>query len=158
MATPRPRALIVDDEPDIRELLVITLERMNIEVVTASDLASALRELRADSFELCLTDMKLPDGSGMEVLEWIQTHRPQLPVAMITAHGNVESAVKALKLGAFDFISKPLDLIALRKLIAATLKLSEAPSESTIQLPQVKLLGRSKIMDQLREMIERVAR
>lgn len=158
MATSRPRALIVDDEPDIRELLVITLERMNIGVVTAANLASALRELRADAFELCLTDMKLPDGSGMEVLEWIQTHRPQLPVAMITAHGNVESAVRALKLGAFDFISKPLDLIALRKLIAATLKLSEAPSESTIQLPQVKLLGRSKIMDQLREMIERVAR
>ncbi|MET0660864.1 MAG: sigma-54 dependent transcriptional regulator [Steroidobacteraceae bacterium] len=158
MATSRPRALIVDDEPDIRELLVITLERMNIEVVTSANLASALRELRADAFELCLTDMRLPDGSGMEVLEWIQTHRPQLPVAMITAHGNVESAVRALKLGAFDFISKPLDLIALRKLIAATLKLSEAPSESTIQLPQVKLLGRSKIMDQLREMIERVAR
>ena len=158
MSKPRPRALIVDDEPDIRELLVITLERMNIEVVAAPTLADALRELRADAFELCLTDMKLPDGSGMEVLEWIQKHRPQLPVAMITAHGNVESAVRALKLGAFDFISKPLDLTALRKLIAATLKLSEAPHESTIQLPQVKLLGRSKVMDQLREMIERVAR
>ena len=158
MSKPRPRALIVDDEPDIRELLVITLERMNSEVVAAPTLADALRELRADAFELCLTDMKLPDGSGMEVLEWIQKHRPQLPVAMITAHGNVESAVRALKLGAFDFISKPLDLTALRKLIAATLKLSEAPHESTIQLPQVKLLGRSKVMDQLREMIERVAR
>jgi two-component system response regulator PilR (NtrC family) len=158
MASPRPRALIVDDEPDIRELLVITLERMNIEVVTAANLAAALRELRAGAFELCLTDMKLPDGSGMEVLEWIQAHRPQLPVAMITAHGNIESAVRALKLGAFDFITKPLDLAALRKLIAATLKLSEAPHESTIQLPQVKLLGRSKVMDQLREMIERVAR
>ncbi len=101
--------------------------------------------------------MKLPDGDGLDIVEWIQTHKPQTPVAVITAHGNVETAVRALKLGAFDFISKPLDVAALRKLIAATLKLGES-SESTLQLPQVKLLGRSRAMEQLREMIERVAR
>lgn len=153
----KPRALVVDDEPDIRELLSITLERMNLEVIAADTIATATRELRATTFDLCLTDMRLPDGDGLSLVEWIQSHKPQTPVAVITAHGNVESAVRALKLGAFDFISKPLDVAALRKLITATLKLGES-SESTIQLPQVKLLGRSRAMEQLREMIERVAR
>jgi two-component system response regulator PilR (NtrC family) len=151
------RALVVDDEPDIRELLEITLERMNVDVVTSGDVASATRELRAGNFDLCFTDMRLPDGDGLSLVEWIQTHKPQTPVAVITAHGNVETAVRALKLGAFDFISKPLDLNALRKLISATLKLGEG-SENTSQLPRVKLLGRSGAMDQLRELIERVAR
>lgn len=153
----KPRALVIDDEPDIRELLGITLERMNLEVTTADTISAGTRELRANTFDLCLTDMKLPDGNGLDVVEWIQAHKPQTPVAVITAHGNVETAVRALKLGAFDFISKPLDVVALRKLISATLKLGES-SESTIQLPQVKLLGHSRTMEQLREMIERVAR
>jgi len=153
----KPRALVVDDEPDIRELLSITLERMNLEVVAADTIAAATRELRAMPFDLCLTDMRLPDGDGLSLVEWINSHKPQTPVAVITAHGNVESAVRALKLGAFDFISKPLDVAALRKLITATLKLGES-SENTLQLPQVKLLGLSRAMEQLREMIERVAR
>ena len=152
------RALVVDDEPDIRELLEITLERMNIEVVSSGDIASATRELRNGTFDLCFTDMRLPDGDGLSLVEWLQKHKPQTPVAVITAHGNVETAVRALKLGAFDFISKPLDLNALRKLIAATLKLGEGSAENTAQLPQIKLLGRSRAMEQLREMIERVAR
>src|SRR5687768_13175386 len=130
---------------------------MNIEVVAAENVASATRELRAAAFDLCLTDMRLPDGDGLGLVEWIQSHKPHTPVAVITAHGNVESAVRALKLGAFDFISKPLDVAALRRLITATLKLGES-SENTLQLPQVKLLGRSRAMEQLREMIERVAR
>jgi two-component system response regulator PilR (NtrC family) len=153
----RPRALVIDDESDIRELLSITLERMQFDVISAGSCATALTELRDATFDLCLTDMKLPDGDGLGIVEWIQQNRPQLPVAVITAHGNVESAVRALKLGAFDFISKPLDLAALRKLIGATLKLSDT-LETTSQLPQVKLLGRSPVMQQLREMIEKVAR
>jgi two-component system response regulator PilR (NtrC family) len=153
----KPRALVVDDEPDIRELLGITLERMNLDVTTADTIGAATRELRGGAFDLCLTDMRLPDGDGLDIVEWIQMHKPQTPVAVITAHGNVETAVRALKLGAFDFISKPLDVAALRKLIAATLKLGGS-SESTLQLPQVKLLGGSRAMEQLREMIERVAR
>jgi two-component system response regulator PilR (NtrC family) len=153
----KPRALVVDDEPDIRELLGITLERMNLEVTSVDTVGAATRELRAGSFDLCLTDMRLPDGNGLDLVEWIQTHKPQIPVAVITAHGNVESAVRALKLGAFDFISKPLDVSALRKLIANTLKLGET-AEGSSQLPQIKLLGRSRAMAQLREMIERVAR
>jgi len=151
------RALVVDDEPDIRELLEITLERMSIEVVSCGDTASAIRELRNESFDLCFTDMRLPDGDGLGIVEWIQTHKPQIPVAVITAHGNVETAVRALKLGAFDFISKPLDLNALRKLIGATLKLGEG-GDRAAQLPQVRLLGQSHPMDQLRELIERVSR
>jgi two-component system response regulator PilR (NtrC family) len=153
----RPRALVIDDESDIRELLSITLERMQFDVISAGSCATAFTELRDATFDLCLTDMKLPDGDGLGIVEWIQQNRPQLPVAVITAHGNVESAVRALKLGAFDFISKPLDLAALRKLIGATLKLSDT-LETTSQLPQVKLLGRSPVMQQLREMIEKVAR
>ncbi len=152
-----PRALVVDDEPDIRELLGITLERMNFEVVTAADLTSARSSLRAGQFDLCLTDMKLPDGDGLSLVEWVQANRPQLPIAVITAHGNVESAVRALKLGAFDFISKPLDLAALRKLITATLKLTGNPEE-TAHLPRMRLLGNSSAMSQLREMIEKVSR
>ena len=153
----KPRALVVDDEPDIRELLQITLERMNLDVVVADTLTSAIRELRATHFDLCLTDMRLPDGDGLALVEWIQNHKPHTPVAVITAHGNVETAVRALKLGAFDFISKPLDVGALRKLIEATLKLGGS-SENTLELPQVKLFGRSRAMEQLRELIERVSR
>jgi len=154
-----PRALVIDDEPDIRELLGMTLERMDLEVTTADSLAAAIGALRSGTFSLCLTDMKLPDGDGLHIVDWIQKHKPQVPVAVITAHGNVETAVRALKLGAFDFISKPLDVAALRKLIAATLKLGENTNvENTIQLPQIKLLGQSQKMEQLRELIERVAR
>jgi two-component system response regulator PilR (NtrC family) len=154
---PSPRALVVDDEPDIRELLQITLERMNLDVVVAETIAAATRELRGAHFDLCLTDMKLPDGNGLSLVEWIQNHKPHTPVAVITAHGNVETAVRALKLGAFDFISKPLDINALRKLIQQTLKLGESTG-TTVELRQVKLLGRSRAMEQLREMIERVSR
>jgi two-component system, NtrC family, response regulator PilR len=151
------RALVVDDEPDIRELLGITLQRMSIDVTVAGDCATAQRELSASDFDLCLTDMRLPDGDGLRIVEWIQRHKPQIPVAVITAHGNVETAVRALKLGAFDFISKPLDLIALRKLIGATLKLGD-DLEATSQLPQARLVGSSAAMKQLREMIEKVSR
>src|SRR5512134_3011767 len=152
-----PRALIVDDEPDIRDLLSITLGRMQIEVSTAADYASAVKQLGGQKFDLVLTDMRLPDGDGLDLVEWIQTHRPGVPVAVITAHGNVEAAVRALKLGAFDFISKPLDLGALRKLITATLKLGESVEE-TSRRSTLTLLGDSKPMGELRQMIAKVAR
>jgi len=153
-----PRALIVDDEPDILDLLSITLGRMHIEVSTAPDYSSAVRQLGSGRFDLVLTDMRLPDGDGIDLVEWIQSHRPGVPVAVITAHGNVEAAVRALKLGAFDFISKPLDLGALRKLITATLKLGQDNIEETTRRSSLKLLGNSKPMQQLRQMIAKVAR
>jgi two-component system response regulator PilR (NtrC family) len=163
-ARTKPRALVIDDEPDIRDLLGITLGRMQIEVVTAGDQASALKALGAERFDLVLTDMRLPDGNGLDIVEWIQQHRPGVPVAVITAHGNVEAAVRALKLGAFDFISKPLDLAALRKLITATLKLRSTDGvdfdvTQPVQLPTgLRLMGQSKPMQQLQQMIAKVAR
>jgi two-component system response regulator PilR (NtrC family) len=153
----KPHALVVDDEPDIRELLAITLGRMNIDVETAGDHASAKKRLASEVYDLVLTDMRLPDGDGLDLVEWIQAHRPGVPVAVITAHGNVEAAVRALKLGAFDFLSKPLDLGALRKLIAATLRMSES-LEETGRRSTLKLLGTSKPMHELRQMIAKVAR
>jgi two-component system response regulator PilR (NtrC family) len=151
------KALIVDDEPDIRELLSITLGRMSLAVDAAGDYASAVKKLGGEKYDLVLTDMRLPDGDGLDLVEWIQLHRPGVPVAVITAHGNVEAAVRALKLGAFDFISKPLDLAALRKLITATLKLGEG-LEETGRRATLTLIGTSKPMQQLREMIAKVAR
>jgi len=156
---PQPLALVVDDEPDIRELLSITLGRMQIDVVTADNYASAIKHLGPERFDLVLTDMRLPDGDGLDLLEWIQQHRPGVPVAVITAHGNVEAAVRALKLGAFDFISKPLDLSSLRKLITATLKMRpDVANEETETRATLRLLGDSKPMKQLRQMIAKVAR
>lgn len=149
-----PTALIVDDEPDIRELLGITLERMDIAAQSCGDVASAKKLLAERDFQLCLTDMRLPDGNGLDLVDWMQSQGLRTPVAVITAHGNVESAVRALKSGAFDFISKPLDLAALRKIIGNALRLpvSEPPTGET------RLLGGSPAMEKLREMIARVAR
>jgi two-component system, NtrC family, response regulator PilR len=151
--------LVVDDEPDLLELVSLTLGRMSLRTRTASDLNGARRLLNTERFDLCLTDMRLPDGDGLDLVAWIQEHRPSVPVAVITAHGNVESAVRALKLGAFDFVSKPLDLRVLRKLVGSAIRLGAALGEdTTASLRGPRLLGSSGAMDQLREMITRVAR
>ena len=154
-----PVVLVVDDEPDLLELVSLTLSRMSLRTRTASDLGSARRLLKAERFDLCLTDMRLPDGDGLDLVAWIQEHRASVPVAVITAHGNVESAVRALKLGAFDFVSKPLDLGVLRKLVGSAIRLASAgEAEVTTTLRGPRLLGSSAAMEQLREMIARVAR
>lgn len=145
-------ALIVDDEPDICELLSLTLARMEVETKTAGDVAGARTLLEQHDFDICLTDMRLPDGNGLELVEWIQGNVPKLPVAVITAHGNVETAVQALKLGAFDFISKPLDLANLRNIVENALRVETAVKDDS------KLLGKSPKMQELRNMVERVAR
>ncbi|MGC1520419.1 MAG: response regulator, partial [Steroidobacteraceae bacterium] len=111
---PKAAVLVVDDEPDLCELLSITLQRMDLEPRTAHCVADAQRLLKSEHLDLCLTDMQLPDGDGLELVKWIQQYSPSVPVAVITAHGNMETAVRALKLGAFDFVSKPLDLAGLR--------------------------------------------
>jgi two-component system response regulator PilR (NtrC family) len=154
---PIPAILIVDDEPDLCELLSITLQRMNMNPRTAGNVAAAQRMLKTEQFDLCLTDMQLPDGDGLELVEWIQQYSPNVPVAVITAHGNMETAVRALKLGAFDFVSKPLDLAGLRKLVATAVKLSEE-TESDTSVFGPRLLGASQAMNDMREMISRVAR
>jgi two-component system, NtrC family, response regulator PilR len=155
----RPAVLIVDDEPDLLELVSLTLNRMNLETSTAPDIASARQLLKSQHFDLCLTDMRLPDGDGLDLVGWMQENRATVPVAVITAHGNVESAVRALKVGAFDFVSKPLNLGVLRKLVGSAIKLgarAEGTASTIIQGPQ--LIGNSSVMQQLREMIGRVAR
>jgi two-component system response regulator PilR (NtrC family) len=156
-AMPKPTVLVVDDEPDICELLSITLQRMDLNPRTANTLAAAQRLLKTEPFDLCLTDMQLPDGDGLQLVEWMQQYTPSVPVAVITAHGNMETAVRALKVGAFDFVSKPLDLAGLRKLVAAAIKLSgTADGDTSVFGP--RLLGASAAMQHLREMIGRVAR
>jgi two-component system response regulator PilR (NtrC family) len=148
----QPLALVIDDEPDICELLTLTLGRMDVRTKSAADVAGAKALLRKHDFDICLTDMRLPDGDGLELVEWMQTNAPGVPVAVITAHGNVETAVHALKLGAFDFISKPLDLGNLRNIVENALRINTARQQDS------KLLGESSRMHELREMIDRVAR
>jgi len=147
------RALVIDDEPDICELLTLTLGRMDIDTASAMDVESARKLLSEERFDLCLTDMRLPDGDGLDLVEWMQTNTPNVPVAVITAHGNVETAVQALKLGAFDFISKPLDLGNLRNIVENALKIGDGPDED-----DSRLLGDSTPMHDLREMVDKVAR
>ncbi|MFZ0467938.1 MAG: response regulator, partial [Thiogranum sp.] len=152
----KPQALIVDDEPDIRELLELTLGRMNIDTRSAANLADARRLLGESRFDLCLTDMRLPDGDGLELVEAIQQQYPDLPVAVITAHGKMETAVQALKLGAFDFVSKPVDLQILRNLVNGALKLASFPERD--RRSRDTLLGDSAIMQTIRSTIAKLAR
>jgi two-component system response regulator PilR (NtrC family) len=152
----RPTALVIDDEPDICELLAITLGRMDVVAEVCGDLANAKRLLESQSYDLCLTDMRLPDGDGLDLVDWMQKQTPGTPVAVITAHGSVELAVRALKLGAFDFVSKPLDLTDLRKLVTAALKLRGIASPRDEEATQ--LIGHSEAMQKMRGMIQKVAR
>ncbi len=146
-------ALVVDDEPDIRELLQLTLERMNISTRSAPNLTEARTLLDQHNFDLCLTDMRLPDGNGIELVEYIQRKAPEMPVAVITAHGNIESAIAALKAGAFDFVSKPVDLHMLRNLVNSALKLA-TPTQPETQ----NLLGGSALIQTIRVAIAKLAR
>lgn len=146
-------ALIIDDEPDIRELLEITLSRMNIRCTSASNLEGAKSCLREQDFDVCLTDMRLPDGDGVEFVSYVQKHYPDMPVAVITAHGNMETAITALKSGAFDFVTKPVDLDVLRKLVNTALNLAN-PHTATVN----RLIGTSKAMEDIRATIAKLAR
>jgi len=155
----KQRVLIVDDEPDIRELLEITLLRMGLETRSAEDFSDATRMLLDESFDLCLTDMKLPDGDGIALVEHIQQHCPDTPTAVITAHGSIDLAIKAMKCGAFDFVSKPVSLDTLRNLVEKALTL---PS-SQIQVDggddiRYQIIGESASMQELKRSIAKFAR
>jgi two-component system response regulator PilR (NtrC family) len=163
------QVLVIDDEPDIRELLDMTLTRMGLQVTTAEDLGSARRELQDQTFDFCLTDMRLPDGNGLDLVEEISEKYPNLPTAVITAHGKVEDAVYALKAGAFDFVSKPVDLAMLRKLVGTALKLRKdepavpAPTTGGRKTKQPaseldRLIGTSPAMQQVKAMIAKLSR
>ncbi|HEY5720055.1 MAG TPA: sigma-54 dependent transcriptional regulator, partial [Gammaproteobacteria bacterium] len=151
----QPLALIVDDEPDICELVGITLQRMQVASQVAHDLAAARALLVRQRFDLCLTDMRLPDGDGLDLVRFIQQHYPELPTAVITAHGNMETAVEALKAGAFDFVSKPVDLQVLRNLAGSALRLSARPARPA---NGSTLVGDSAAMRQTRATIAKLAR
>ncbi len=123
-------ALIVDDEPDICELLELTLNRMDIDTLSAGDLKTAYKYLNEHNISICLTDMRLPDGNGIELVKKIQTTNKNIPIAMISAHGNMDTAIEALKAGAFDFLSKPLELAELRNLVNSAIKLAQLNQQS----------------------------
>lgn len=146
-------ALIIDDEPDIRELLEITMERMGINCHTAENLKSARELLNEHHYDLCLTDMRLPDGDGVEFVKEVQSVYPKLPIAVITAHGSMDSAIIALKSGAFDFLTKPVDLTLLRTLVQDAIKLSS----QTKKFKQ-RLIGESLEMKDLRKAIHKLSR
>lgn len=160
----RHLTLVVDDEPDIRELLELTLGRMEIDTFAAENLTQARALLAQHPFDLCLTDMRLPDGSGMDLVEHIQKNHASLPVAVITAHGSMEMAISALKAGAFDFVSKPVDLHVLRTLVTAALKLSEQSTQpggyTGVRERRSRhiLLGDSAPMQAIRATIAKLAR
>ena len=155
----KQRVLIVDDEPDIRELLEITLLRMGLETRSAEDYSNATRMLHDEAFDLCLTDMKLPDGDGIALVEHIQQHFPNTPTAVITAHGSIDLAIKAMKCGAFDFVSKPVSLETLRNLVDKALTLPSSPllSSSTSDT-KYQIIGDSDAMTELKLSIAKFAR
>ena len=160
--TTKNHVLVVDDEADIRELLGMTLSRMGVEAHGAGSTAEAFALLARNHYDLCLTDMRLSDGDGLAVVEYVTKHHPDLPVAVITAHGSAENAVAALKAGAFDYVSKPVQLQQLRTLVQQALKLSvvdkpRKTSKSQVQPPR-EILGTSAAIQQVKKMIEKVAR
>ena len=149
--------LIIDDELDLRELLKLTLAKMGIDSTAVETVKEAKTALQEKTFDLCLTDMRLPDGNGLELVDYTQKNYPQLPIAVLTAYGNVDLAVDALKLGAFDFISKPVELPRLRALINNALTLS--PQSQLIATADTPLLlGDSSLMRDIRQQISKVAR
>ena len=154
---PPAKVLIIDDERDIRELLVLTLQRMNLHVDTAANLREARAQLAQNSYRLCFTDMHLPDGSGLDFVNEVNTQYPQMPIAVITAFGNVDSAVEALKSGAFDFVSKPLDLQTLRNLVTHALG-SRNTKPSAVRSVTSPFHGTSESVTTLRTTITKVAR
>ncbi|MEK9774930.1 MAG: sigma-54 dependent transcriptional regulator [Quisquiliibacterium sp.] len=158
-AEPRvARILIVDDEATLRELLELTLVGMGLDVDCAADLAQARRFLANREYALCITDMRLPDGMGLELVEEIAAKSPMMPVAVLTAYGSAENAVAALKAGAFDYLSKPVALEALRNLIRSALRAGERADDQNETSAAARLLGDSAAMHAVRDSIARLAR
>jgi two-component system, NtrC family, response regulator PilR len=150
----QPKVLVVDDEPDLLELLELTLSRMGLDTTRAESVNDAIRLLDRETFDLCLTDMRLPDGEGLRVVEYITQKAMDVPVAVITAFGSAENAVAALKAGAFDYLSKPVALEQLRALVKQALKVPEKPQPSA----SYQLLGESPAMEIVRDLIDRLAK
>jgi two-component system response regulator PilR (NtrC family) len=150
----RPRVLLIDDEPDLLDLLEMDLGRMGLDTVRAATVAEARRRLNDSGFDLCLTDMRLPDGDGMEVVRYVAEHAPHTPVAVITAFGSAENAVAALKAGAYDYVEKPVTTDNVRGLVRSALKLADPAKVET----GPRLIGDSSALSQVRTLIDKVAR
>ncbi|MEH6498061.1 MAG: sigma-54 dependent transcriptional regulator [Pseudoalteromonas distincta] len=153
-----PTVLIIDDEPDIVELLEMTLQRMQVNTCSATTMTQAFEKLGKQQFALCLTDMRLPDGDGLAIVRHIQQQCPQTPVAMITAYGSLDTAINALKAGAFDFLTKPVDLKRLRELVSTALRLNQSEKPIAPQDDADPILGISPPIVQLRSQIAKLAR
>ncbi len=151
------RVLIIDDEPDIRELVEITLGRMQLDTDCAENITRAKQLLMQQTYDLCLTDMHLPDGKGLDLVEFIQQNFPRLPVAVITAHGSIDTAIESMKAGAFDFISKPVDLNVLRKLVNTAIQSSQLPTGAKLPTESF-IIGQSKAIQDLTRSIQKLAR
>src|ERR1700730_14367869 len=150
----QPKVLVVDDEPDLLELLELTLSRMGLDTTRAQTVGEATRLLDTQPFDLCLTDMRLPDGEGLTVVDHITNKGLYVPVAVITAFGSAENAVAALKAGAFDYLAKPVALEQLRALVKQSLKVPEKPAAASSS----QLLGESPAIMTVRSMIDRLSR
>src|SRR3954454_4376964 len=149
------QVLVVDDEPDIRELLELTLVKMGLGVASVGSLAEAKEMLKGERYALCLTDMRLSDGEGLDLVRHIAALGADLPVAVITAYGSAENAVAALKAGAFDYVSKPVGLEQLRALVKSALSL---PGRAEPLAKGQQLLGESAPLEQVRSLIGKLAR
>lgn len=158
MTQARPLALIVDDEEDLRLLMRMTLKRMDIDCYVADCLQQAKALLKKHTFDVCLTDLNLPDGSGLTLVREINQHYPQLPVAVITAYGSMDIAIDGLKAGAFDFVSKPIELPRLKALIEQALKVNAQMPISENSIEQRLMIGESPIMLQLKATLHKLAR
>jgi two-component system response regulator PilR (NtrC family) len=150
-----PTVLIIDDEPDLLDLADLTLARMGLNVDRAATVREAMDHLKARKYDLCLTDMRLPDGDGLDIVRHIGQHAPSTPVAVITAFGSADNAVAALKAGAFDYLSKPVSLDQLRTLVRTALKV---PSPGHAESRKVRLIGESTVMRQILVKVEKLAR
>jgi two-component system response regulator PilR (NtrC family) len=153
------RVLVIDDEPDIRELLEITLMRMGIESFSAVDVHSAYNAINEHDVDLILTDMRLPDGNGLDIVRYVAESKPTTPIAVITAHGNMDLAIESMKSGAFDFVSKPIDIHKLRNLIGQALKVKQQAETKKIEAnsAQAVNLGNSAPMKQLSAKIKKLS-
>jgi two-component system response regulator PilR (NtrC family) len=160
MAKAASSVLLIDDEPDILELLSVTIERMGLIPVNASCVKEAISRLNSQKFDLCLTDLRLPDGNGLEIVDFIQKFHSRIPVAVISAHGNMQAAVDAMKSGAFDFVSKPIDLKQLRALIESALALRNTPDDTKCDSARAtpRLLGNSPAIEGIRLQIQKLGR
>ncbi len=156
MSEPKPKVILIDDEADIRHLLTMTLIQMKLDVVSCKDLTEAKKVLESEPFDFCLTDLKLPDGDGLDMVAYCKKHYPDMPIAVITAYSSTEKAIEAMKLGAFDFLSKPIDLNHLRQLLKHAFKFNRNKDEPKNETIYKVLAGSDHHATELRTKLKKV--